>query len=254
MSTNILSPSYVETQGDVLKLGTTSDSRLVSKVEHKRGKVTEFSRKSRKRLLDLFARTGDTERPRIFMTLTYPSNEQNSMKAKEDLRAFFMRIRRKFPNASGVWRIEYQERGAIHFHFIFFNLPFWQADDIRRVWGEIIEENNPRIHIDTCRSRRKTTYYVSKYIAKVPDDASVSLSNMPYPHEGRWWGVFNRDAIPMAILRIIEVMEEKKAFWDLKRAIVKLNPTLRRRYGGGIMLFTQNTDEWERYFKMLCVT
>jgi len=197
---------------------------------------------------------GNTKSPPVFLTLTYVSNMVDSTRGKAHLRTFLERVRRKFPKSSGVWRIEYQKRGAVHFHLILFNLPFWKADDIRDAWGEIIGEENPRIRIELCHSRRKLTSYVSKYIAKVASESFVSLSNVPYPHAGRWWGVFNKSFIPMAILRIYEVLENKKAFWNLRRAIDRYYPSRRKSYAGGAMLFTQNVDEWVRYFKVLAVT
>jgi len=173
---------------------------------------------------------------------------------KQHLRAFLERVRRKFPKASGIWRIEYQKRGAVHFHFIFFNLPFWKADEIRTAWSEIIEEGNPRIHITTCRSRRQTTYYMSKYVAKVASKASVSLSNVPYLHVGRHWGYFNKAGIPMATLIIYEVLGDLKAFWDLRRAIDRYYPKRKKSYAGGAMLFVKNAEEWEKYWNLLCTT
>ncbi len=204
--------------------------------------------------MEFLARTRETPRPRVFMTLTYPSNMTDGERGKHHLRAFLERIRRKFPTASGIWRIEYQERGAVHFHLLFFSLPFWKADEIRVAWGEIIGEENPRIKIEICRSRRKTTYYMSKYVAKLSERASVSLSNVPYSHVGRHWGYFNKPDIPMAELIIYEVLGDVKAFWDLRRAIDRYYPKRKKSYAGGAMLFVQNAEKWENYWNLLCVT
>ena len=246
----MITPETVELQGDVIRLRTSSTFERERK-KHVRGKVTIFSRKSRRRLLEVFARIGDTKMPRVFLTLTYPSNMNDAKTGKEHLRAFLERVRRKFPRASAVWRIEYQERGAVHFHLLFFNLPFWKADNIRQAWGECIGEENPRIEIKTCRSRRNSTYYVSKYVAKVASEAGVSLSNVPYLHAGRHWGYFNKPEIPMADLIIFDVLEDKKAFWDLRRAIDRYYPKRKKSYAGGAMLFTQNVETWQRYWELL---
>lgn len=245
-----MKPSTVEFQGDVLKL-TTQSTFPRRETKHIRGKVSVFSRKSRKRLLEKLARTKDTKMPRIFLTLTYQSNMTDPQKGKHHLRAFLERVRRLFPKASAFWRLEFQKRGAVHFHFIFFNLPYWKADDIRKVWSEIIDEDNPRIEIETCRSKRKSTYYVSKYMAKPSRDALVSLSNAPYPHVGRHWGVFNKDEIPMAELVLYEFFGDSKSFWDLKRAITKIIPKLKGKYGGGVLLFCNDVDMWRKYWDVL---
>ncbi len=243
-------PQTVEFQGDVIRLKTkNTDPPIYAKGI--RGKITIFSRKSRRRLLEFFARTAQTSKPRVFLTLTYPSNMNDARTGKAHLRAFLERVRRRYPKASAIWRIEYQERGAVHFHLLFFSLPFWKIESIRAVWSEIIGEENPRIAIETIRSRRGSTYYVSKYVAKVGDDAFVSLSNMPYSHEGRHWGYFNKPEIPMQELRIFEVLGDLKAFWDFRRAIDRFYPKRKTSYAGGCMLFSQNAGQWEKYWAFL---
>ena len=88
-----------------------------------RGPITEFSRKSRKRLIDTFNRV-DKRRMKYasgrtrFITLTYPHNMQNYAQAKAHRRALVKRIRRRFPAFWDFWRLETQKRGAIHFHMI----------------------------------------------------------------------------------------------------------------------------------------
>ena len=240
----------VEIQGDVIRLKTINTDPPAH-VKSIRGKVTVFSRKSRRRLLEFFARTRQTDKPRVFLTLTYPSNMNDARTGKAHLRAFLERVRRKFPQASAIWRIEYQQRGAVHFHLMFFSLPFWKIESIRAVWAEIIGEENPRIGIETIRSRRGSTYYVSKYVAKVGDASLVSLSNLPYSHEGRHWGYFNKAEIPMCELQVFEVLGDLKAFWDLRRAIDRYYPKRKKSYAGGCMLFSQNAKKWGDYWKVL---
>lgn len=243
-------PNTVEIQGDVLRLRTINTDPPDAP-KGKRGKVTIFSRKSRRRLLEFFARTAQTNKPRVFLTLTYPSNMTDAETGKQHLRAFLERVRRKYPQASAIWRIEYQERGAVHFHLLFFSLPYWKADSIRQVWSEIIGEENPWVHIETVRSRRGTTYYVSKYIAKMPSNADVSLSSLPYSHVGNHWGYFNKPQIPMAILKIVDVLSKTKAFWDLRRAIDRYYPKRNKSYRGGAMLFVKNAEKWAQYWELL---
>lgn len=249
----MITPSTVELQGDVLRLTVTYADTPYSP-KSRRGKITSFSRKSRLRLLEFLARTGDSKLPRVFLTLTYPSNMTDTVLGKRHLQTFLKRVKRKYPQASAIWRMEFQKRGAVHFHLLFFRLPYWEAQDIRRSWGECIGEPNPRIQIKTCRSRRESTYYVAKYMAKVASAASVSLSNLPYLTAGRQWGYFNHDAIPMAEQVIFEVLANIGAFWDLKRAMRRYNPKYRKSGGGGSMIFVQDAIQWERYWEMLAST
>lgn len=244
-------PSTVEIQGDVIRLKTINTDPP-GPPKTKRGLVTVFSRKSRRRLLEFLARTQYSGKPRVFLTLTYPSNMNDAKQGKQHLWAFLERVRRRYPRASAIWRIEYQQRGAVHFHLLFFELPFWDADDIRRIWGEIIGEQNPRIEIKTCRSKRKSTYYVAKYMAKVADQGEGIFINLPYLHAGRHWGYFNKPSIPMAELVLFEVLGDFKAFWDLRRALDRFYPKRMKSYGGGAMMFSQNADQWQNYWSFLC--
>ena len=247
----MITPETVEIQGDVLRLTATFADTPYSP-KSIRGKITAFSRKSRLRLLEFLARTGDSKLPRVFLTLTYPSNMTDTESGKRHLQTFLKRIKRRYPQSSAIWRMEFQKRGAVHFHLLFFNLPYWKADKIRIAWGECIGEENPRIEIKTCRSRRESTYYVAKYLAKCEPEANVSLSNSPYLTVGRQWGYFNHDAIPMAELVIFTVLDKIKAFWDLKRAMNRYNPKYRKSGVGGSMIFVQDAAQWEKYWLSLC--
>lgn len=237
-------------QGDVIRLRTVNTNPSIRQ-KSIRGKVTVFSRKSRRRLLEFFARTAQTGKPRVFLTLTYPSNMTDAETGKAHLRAFLERVRRRYPKASAIWRIEYQQRGAVHFHLLFFSLPYWKIESIRSVWSEIIGEENPRIGIETIRSQRRSTYYVSKYVAKVGSTALVSLSNLPYSHAGQHWGYFNKPQIPMCELHLYEVLGDLKAFWDLRRAVDRYYPKRKKSGRGGAMLFSQNAGRWEKYWSFL---
>src|SRR3970282_2589806 len=89
-----------------------------------RGAIRDFSRKSRNRLIQKFARLSKQKGKSVFLTLTYPDVYPNPQGAKVHLDAFKKRIARQFPSASGFWRLEFQERGPSHFDLIIFNLPF----------------------------------------------------------------------------------------------------------------------------------
>lgn len=176
-----------------------------------------------------------------FLTLTYPSRFPSSSEAKSALRALFERIRRRWPQASGIWRLEYQQRGAPHFHVIFFGLPFIPHKTIRSWWAEIIsdyvDETLPFVRIEFVRSRRGIMHYVSKYVAKTTDEGL--FNSLAYPHVGRWWGVFNKDHLPYAV-RVFVVLSG--VTWDgLDRAkdLMRWEWSGISRYRGkGACLFT----------------
>jgi len=136
----------------------------------KRGKVTGFSAGSRTRMFDMFHKLEIKVKP-IFLTLTYGEDYPDAQTAKKNLRALFERIRRLFKsqNVSAIWRMEFQERGAPHFHIIFFGLPYIRKEKIQEWWGAIIGFEKPFTRIEQIKSHRGVMSYVSKYCAKVPE-------------------------------------------------------------------------------------
>lgn len=164
-----------------------------------RGIITGFSRASRRRLIDLTARL-DTENVRkTFLTLTF-SDMPDANQAKAALKRFTMRLRRAFPNFSAIWRLERQERGAIHFHLICFNLPYIPQKTLQKTWEECTGEARSIIHIKLLNSSRAVMNYVSKYIAKpLESEGFTSLDEPTYQHaDGRHWGYVNKEKLPMA--------------------------------------------------------
>ena len=90
----------------------------------RRSEISEFSEKSRQRLRLSLAKVDQSKcgRP-IFGTLTYPADfplDQETF--KRHLKVFSQRFLREFPAAGFHWKLEFQTRGAAHFHPIFWNL------------------------------------------------------------------------------------------------------------------------------------
>lgn len=168
-----------------------------------RSRIRSFSAKSRNRLLRFMARLQMTGIRATFMTLTYKGYPSNAV-AKKNLHAFLQRVVRKFPEASGVWRVEYQARGSLHFHLLFFNLPYWDWEEVLQAWKECSRQHRARIDIQLIRSRRGVMNYVSKYIGKVEKSPRHTFFiSPPYLHgmkkwrKGRFWGYHNKKALPL---------------------------------------------------------
>lgn len=183
-----------------------------------RGEIKGFSARSRKRLMDYTASIEWQGQKAIFITLTYPSEFPSAREAKKHLKAFMERVRRRFPDASGIWRLEFQKRGAPHFHIIFFNLDFWEKSEVQQAWGEIIGYEKPFTRIELIRSWRKAMSYVSKYLAK-RDDASGEggFNYLPYLHAGRVWGWFQKDKIPFAMKLVASLPLIDRQFYQFRR-------------------------------------
>lgn len=194
----------IEWQGQVLQAKNIDRIPEAPTPNAKRGEIKGFSRRSRSRMIDLMARL-DLNKVRVtFLTLTFHGSP-TAPEAKKALKRLTMRIRRAFPLASGVWRMEFQERGAIHFHLLLFNFPFVPQRQMQAVWEECTGEDKSIVHITLVRNRRMLMGYVSKYIGKVEEHSSdASLINEPYQHSlssvktGRIWGWLNKECLPLA--------------------------------------------------------
>jgi|GEM_PF-6447575 len=165
------------------------------KLSSKRGLITEFSNRSRFRLFVTMAKVKHiNSEPPIFVTLTYHHNYNNFENThRSDLHNFLVQMRNLFPNLQYIWRLEYQKRGAPHFHFIFFpqsmNRVFNLSKFIQSVtllWHNISEPDSKAhlkygVKIDRIDSYSKACAYISKYLAKVDDCVTKSIS-------GRQWG------------------------------------------------------------------
>lgn len=268
ISTGAITPLLgFEAQGHLVKV-SLREPRLQSRhaPASRRGKIFHFSRKSRKRLLELTARL-DLNRvvgrfPAIFITLTYGQSFPSAKLAKTHLRAFLERLRRLAPASSGIWRLEFQERGAPHYHLIMFNLPYIDKYTIATMWAEIIGQEYqdikppllpraPFTRIEAIRQPRKVMSYVAKYVAKV--SSPCGFNNLPYPHAngetGRFWGIFNGDCLPWAELISLVVTGPRddvySALWQYRRLMAKQWDRANKsgRYRGS-MVFVDYCKPW----------
>lgn len=185
-----------------------------------RGNIENFSRRSRKRMLETFQQKRDGWVRPIFITLTYTDEawfggcSQNPQLHWERLRHWF---NYNHPEVCGMRRIEWEVRKsgqnvgqyAPHLHLV---VDGYMGDlaDLRKTlaaaWHSAITDNNteiglrPRIDVQRAKNTRHAMYYLSKYVAKT--DGSPFSEN-PSPHKGRWWSIFGPyDDTPIDVIHI----------------------------------------------------
>lgn len=129
----------------------------------------------------------------VFLTFTYKENMADVNTAWKHWNLFIKSLNREFNTKfKYLTVVEYQSRGAVHFHSIFFNMPLsieesekcphyplrcdWQdyhdhhcslsvsARSIARIWGR------GWVDIERVRSARNVGAYVCKYLDKSADD------------------------------------------------------------------------------------
>jgi hypothetical protein len=201
------------------------------------------------------------ERPIVFITLTYGQKFPSPTETKAHLEAFKKRLLRFAPSSSALWRMEFQQRGAPHYHLIVFNLPYLPKDELARWWHEIVGDEYsdwskgyskpPFTRLEAILSAKRAFSYVSKYIAKYNQLCEISqsgeeLETLPSEDElelggfnndsyldaspngqefvGRFWGIINREKLPFAelFIQVLPMTQAvKSAFFDFRRLMSK---------------------------------
>ncbi len=177
----------------------------------KRGKVQHFSADSRYRLFRLLHQL-KFERV-TFVTLTYPAEfPTNPRKYKAHLKEYRRRFEARYGKVPAVWRLEFQERGAPHYHLMYLDAPFVPVPDWCALWSDVIhtkDENHRKIGVDVKlitqgKEAGLVASYLGKYVAKVDERCNVDSERSP----GRWWGKWNvQEEVPIEI----EVMDWQAA-------------------------------------------
>jgi len=247
----------IEFQGRLVKARGDGKKRSPWERTPVRGIVACFSKRSRKRMLELVARLDDKsyyDNPVRFITLTYPWLMTDGKRAKRDLQTFVKRLRRIAPEMSGIWRMELQKRGSIHFHVMAWGLPFVDNLTVRQWWSEVIGFVGYPLNTDIRRlkSVKQMFYYVAKYMGK-----PSHLDTVPYLTEfGRWWGMINRPGLPYAALVVIIISHPVTWYWNVKRAVRKLIPgyTTKSRDSPGFTLFSSHVSQWYDYVELLMLS
>jgi hypothetical protein len=171
--------------------------------------------------------------------------------AKEYLFTFLKRWRRKYPTLSGIWKLEFQKRGAPHFHLILYNAGYISKDSIRDSWGHVIGQDKPFTRIERITNYRQGMAYVAKYLGKVETPGFNYGSNLTVSSGddsarsqsiGRRWGIFNRDWIPFAE-KTTETIPHDGSWWLIRRYCSRFWSALEEDDTNGYSVFVDNADE-----------
>jgi len=200
----------------------------------KRGEITEFSARSRQRLRCKIASVCRNELP-YFLTLTYPAEWTWDVELwKRHLKIFSQRFERRFPTAGFIWKLEFQERGAPHFHPFVWGIPESDGfrgiiDFISEAWFEVVASGDQKhfvagTSVQKIRSVMGAMRYVSGY-------ASKNDQTLPGKKVGRYWGVVGRKNIPWGELETLALdhAQSKFVMRTVRRYILSVNRQTRIR-------------------------
>jgi len=177
----------------------------------KRSEISEFSEKSRQRLRLSLAKVDQRKcgRP-IFGTLTYPADfplDQETF--KKHLKIFSQRFLRAFPAAGFHWKLEFQTRGAAHFHPIFWNLGSDKTflgkfrGWLERSWFEVVgSADQKHLLAGTSADLIKSQFGIMRYVSGYASKSDQTKSGCKV---GRYWGIIGRANIPWANANVMEL-------------------------------------------------
>ena len=116
------------------------------------------------------ANSGQYQCKDLFVTFTFAENITTLKEANLCWTAFIKRLKYHLGfNPAYVAVVEFQKRGAVHYHGVFFNIPF--IDNIKDKWAEIWSHGF--ISIKSIQKINSIGAYLSKYLQKGVVDARL---------------------------------------------------------------------------------
>lgn len=137
----------------------------------------------------------------VFGTLTYPNEFPYSDEVfKGHLDAFGKRFLRAYPGAGFFWKLEFQKRGAPHFHIIVFRVtPDGRAllrfrEWLAQAWFEVVGSGDLKhLHAGTSAELLRSQFAMMRYCGGYVSKNDQTLTGRTV---GRYWGIVGRRSIP----------------------------------------------------------
>lgn len=160
----------------------------------RRGQVNGLSSKARARLLWCAENTPALNcKGLMFVTLTYPGEwPKDGREVKRHLDTFGKRMRRV--DGFFLWVLEYQTRGAPHFHLLAKFPGDWDLKQVREwvevAWFQVVGSGdekhlNAGTSVEIVKNPAAAGYYVSQYAGKWDQKTIPAGVTLP----GRMWGL-----------------------------------------------------------------
>lgn len=98
-----------------------------------------------------------------FITLTFKDNLKDVKKANKEFKKFIQRMRYRYGNFKYAAVIEFQKRGAVHYHMMS-DLDYIENEKLNKIWGNGFVKINNITHVDNVGA------YMIKYMTKDNND------------------------------------------------------------------------------------
>jgi len=145
--------------------------------------IKTFSKKSRKHLFEIFNKLNYSKYGiPLFLSATWHNDAPDTMREiKSTLKKFRQMLDRKFNSFHYIWKLEYQKRGAPHFHILLFPLNpddiFYSEENEKFIKDKWLQLKSCKckhckeygMNVISCYTRKMSVAYISKEIAKVEE-------------------------------------------------------------------------------------
>ncbi len=150
---------------------------IKKKPQNKRRKEYRRKRSTRARnLVKRVARMNFTPKDK-FLTCTFAENVTDVPYANNEFRKFIKRLNRRYGPISYITAIQFQKRGAIHYHSLI-NLPYVEKKELQEIWG------NGIIHITKLDNVDNVGAYISRYMLRDALDERLSGKKCYFTSKG----------------------------------------------------------------------
>lgn len=150
--------------------------------------------RARERLYDLVqANLNTNHQMTTFITLTFKENITDISLANTYFKAFIRRLNNYFAfKVKYISVVEFQKRGAVHYHVLFFNLPFFNIHEFEELWGHGYTNVQALHNIDNVAA------YVAKYLSKETFDSRLVGQKVYFSSRNLLRPVITRDNIEIS--------------------------------------------------------
>lgn len=151
--------------------GRKRDLQSGNYTEH-RQQVLQRAKTNLRRIINANVGAYGKENTCKFLTLTFADNVQDLKAANYEFKKFINRLNYNiFKSKKGILKysvvVEFQKRGAIHYHVILYNIPYVKANDLASIWGNGFIKINKIDNVDNIGA------YVTKYMTKDSSDSRL---------------------------------------------------------------------------------
>jgi len=177
----------------------------------------------------------------VFLTFTYAENQSDVSLAWSDWREFMRKMRLRFGRLHALSVMEFQQRGAVHFHCIFFNLPpdLEQNERVSReiatLWGHGF------VDVERIRSAKNVGAYVCSYLDKSANDERL---------RGKKFYSTTRNLLSPVVLKGDYARDRMLSMLD--QGVLKLEAETSYEYGGAPVIYRNYSIEQQNVHDQKC--